>query len=396
MESGILSIRTIFGQQRRHLVPLYQRPYVWKRQDQWEPLWDDLRGLAERLLAGKETRPHFLGAIVLDQVRQPTGYIESRWVIDGQQRLTTMQIVLEAFSDLCQEYGSKQKGSALLALTRNQNPMEEVKDVEFKVWPTNSDQHGFRTVMRAGSATEVKAAFDCDADEVAVGNTIGDAYLYFHRAIEQWLDLDQDGYEERLDALFRAIPDLVRMVVIDLGADDDAQLIFETLNARGTPLLPVDLVKNYLFHKARSREAGSGGPVRQILVHVRPRFRVLARRDRRRPQRPCAHRRVPAAVSNSQTTRRNWKSTSVQRLLRTRGRQRRRTEDTYGRIVALRRRLPPVRRCQPESEGAELLRTSAGDGHRGSAPASPRRWFTGGARTPRKLRRRSRSSSRFW
>ena len=253
MDSGILSVRTIFGQQRRHLVPLYQRPYVWKRVDQWEPLWEDLQALAERLLGGKETRPHFLGAIVLDQVRQPTGYIESRWVIDGQQRLTTMQIVLEALSDLCQEHGVKQKGSALLALTRNQNPMEEPDDVEFKVWPTNSDQNGFRTVMRAGSPTELKAALGLRTNANSVGQPIGDAYLFFHDAMADWLNTGDEGFEKRLDVLFRAIPEFVRMVVIDLGVDDDAQLIFETLNARGTPLLPMDLVKNFLFHQAQLR-----------------------------------------------------------------------------------------------------------------------------------------------
>lgn len=250
MDSGILSIRTIFGQQRRHLVPLYQRPYVWKREDQWEPLWDDIRALAERIHVGKETRPHFLGAIVLDQVRQPTGYVESRWIIDGQQRLTTMQVVLEAFSDLCQLYGAKQQASALLALTRNQNPMEEAADVEFKVWPTNSDQSSFRKVMRAGSSGEVRSSFGARADAKSVRQPIGDAYLFFHDVMDEWLQPGTADFQKRLDALFRAIPDLMRMVVIDLGADDDAQLIFETLNARGTPLLPVDLVKNFLFHRA--------------------------------------------------------------------------------------------------------------------------------------------------
>lgn len=251
MDSGILSIRTIFGQQRRHLVPLYQRPYVWTREGQWAPLWDDIRKLAERLVKRQEVRPHFLGAIVLDQVRQPTGYIESRWVIDGQQRLTTMQIVLEAFSDLCQEFGSKQKGTALLALTRNMNPMEEAQDVEFKVWPTNSDQGCFRKVMRAGSPAEARSAFGLRNGAKTIGQPIADAYLYFHDAMTQWLEHGSDDFEAKLDSLFRAIPDYVRMVVIDLGADDDAQLIFETLNARGTPLLPVDLVKNFLFHKAQ-------------------------------------------------------------------------------------------------------------------------------------------------
>lgn len=103
MDAGTLSIRDIFGHDRRHVVPLFQRPYVWTREIQWEPFWEDIRSVAERLLQNGSTRPHFLGAIVLDQLRKPTGHLETRLVIDGQQRLTTIQLFLEAFCDTCAE-----------------------------------------------------------------------------------------------------------------------------------------------------------------------------------------------------------------------------------------------------------------------------------------------------
>ena len=76
MDAGTLSIGKIFGQDRRYLVPLFQRPYVWNEDDQWEPLWDDVPSVGERLVAGPETRPHFLAAIVLDQMRKPTGQVD--------------------------------------------------------------------------------------------------------------------------------------------------------------------------------------------------------------------------------------------------------------------------------------------------------------------------------
>ena len=75
VDTGTLNVKTIFGQERRHVVPLFQRPYVWSKDEQWAPLWEDLCAVTERLLRGHETRPHFLGAIVLDQVRKPTGHI---------------------------------------------------------------------------------------------------------------------------------------------------------------------------------------------------------------------------------------------------------------------------------------------------------------------------------
>lgn len=75
-------------------MPLYQRPYVWTREDQWEPLWQDVVQVAERLLDGtpaNDAIPHFLGAVVLEQTLVPSGMIEARTVIDGQQRLTTLR-----------------------------------------------------------------------------------------------------------------------------------------------------------------------------------------------------------------------------------------------------------------------------------------------------------------
>ena len=82
------------------IVPLYQRPYVWKREDQWEPLWDDLRYLAERGLAGQATRPHFIGAIVLEQIKTPHGRAgppRDRWAAAS----TTLQLLMAGLRELC-------------------------------------------------------------------------------------------------------------------------------------------------------------------------------------------------------------------------------------------------------------------------------------------------------
>jgi hypothetical protein len=249
MDAGTLSVKKIFSQDRRHVVPLFQRPYVWEREKQWEPFWEDIRSLADRLLRGEEPRPHFLGAIVLDLMPTATGKVETRQVIDGQQRLTTLQIYLESFCDLCGEHGFDRHHKALLKLTRNDDPMSDDADEEFKVWPTNVDQEHFRAVMRCASPTELRKQYGVKPT-AEVDHPIADGYLYFYETIGEWLGKEGDGKEERLDALFNAARDYVRLVVIDLDKEDDAQLIFETLNARGTQLLPSDLVKNYLFHRA--------------------------------------------------------------------------------------------------------------------------------------------------
>jgi hypothetical protein len=63
----------VFFQPQRLLVPLFQRPYVWSKEGQWVPLWEDVQRLAERAYAGGQVAPHFLGAVVIQQQTQKLG-----------------------------------------------------------------------------------------------------------------------------------------------------------------------------------------------------------------------------------------------------------------------------------------------------------------------------------
>jgi hypothetical protein len=251
MDAGTLDLKTIFGQDRRHVVPLYQRPYVWEAKKQWEPLWNDVEAVTRRLLADQPTRAHFLGAIVLEQQSKKTGCLETRLVIDGQQRLTTLQLILEAFADSRKTVGAEQHHKALAKLTRNDDPMNDDPVEQFKVWPTSVDQEAFQEVMDCGAPAELRKRYGAEEAAPSVDHPIADAYLYFHRRIEDWFAEDPAAQTARLHALLATLREHIRLVVIDLGKEDDAQLIFEKLNARGTPLLPADLVKNHLFHKAQ-------------------------------------------------------------------------------------------------------------------------------------------------
>lgn len=249
MNAGTLSLKKIFGQDRRHVVPLFQRPYVWKKDEQLAPFWEDVRTLAERILAGQEVRPHFMGAVVLDLAPLRYGEVETRVIIDGQQRLTTIQILLEAFCDITKLVGQERVNKALLKLTRNDDPMSDDPEAVYKVWPTNEDREAFRRVMDMATPEEVRRAYGASPGKAGVGNKIADCYLFFHSQVKAWLDDGKDK-DQRAEALLEALREYVRMVVIDLDREDDAQLIFETLNARGSPLTPSDLVKNFLFHQA--------------------------------------------------------------------------------------------------------------------------------------------------
>jgi hypothetical protein len=252
MDVTIGTLKKIFEPDRRHVVPMFQRPYVWGAELQWKPLWDDVINVAERIQRKEEVRPHFLGAIVLEQVKQPISKVETRLVVDGQQRLTTLQLLLEAASDLCRARGWDKYHRAFFKLTRNEDPLSTDRDDVYKVWPTNADQEAFRTVMDARSADTLRKTPLGKANTSAIAN----AYLFFSDAISLWLEEGGGNGEQQVEHLYTALREKLHIVVIDLGDADDPQMIFETLNARGTPLLPADLIKNTLFYRARQASAG--------------------------------------------------------------------------------------------------------------------------------------------
>src|SRR6266540_6337175 len=100
MRADILTLKDLFQKDIRYIIPTFQRPYVWTQEAQWEPLWEDVRNKAEEYIdhlvalgidkkAEAENRVgrHFMGAVVVQQQPTATAELETRNVIDGQQRL---------------------------------------------------------------------------------------------------------------------------------------------------------------------------------------------------------------------------------------------------------------------------------------------------------------------
>lgn len=243
MKPETRTVTQLFERGVRYVVPLYQRPYVWREASQWQPLWDDLLTLLEHQAAGNLHYSHFLGAVVLEQETQAPGEIPLFWIIDGQQRLTTLQIVLAAAANVAGELGAETEGEIIRDLIRNDSK-KAVGDDIYKVWPTNTNRVAFKTVVADGGPPA-----DRQDDP---NNRIEEAYTFFETQIREWAT-EADGAENgaRMRRLRITLCDLLKVVSITLEADDNAQVIFETLNARGTPLLALDLVKNAVFREAR-------------------------------------------------------------------------------------------------------------------------------------------------
>src|SRR5687768_13677933 len=113
------SLGQIFDPSIRLVVPLFQRPYVWEQEKNWQPLCESIYAVAESGLKGGTERPPFLGAVVLDQLKATTGDLDSRQVSDGQQRMTTCQVALAAARDVCRAAGDERFYKAFTKLASN-------------------------------------------------------------------------------------------------------------------------------------------------------------------------------------------------------------------------------------------------------------------------------------
>jgi hypothetical protein len=235
----------IFNMPQRLLVPLFQRPYVWSEEAQWEPLWDDIIRVAERYLTQPQIthQPHFIGAVVLQQMPNSTGGFQERTIIDGQQRLTTLQILLDAMHAEFEHAGATKPAKRLERLIRNDEEFCTHPEDEFKVWPTNRDRPAFCEVMAAATPVDYNAlTFKRDR--------LPQAHKFFSEQVRDWLkNGEAAALLTRADALETTARELLQVVVIDLAADENAQEIFETLNARGAQLSAADLIKNFIFQR---------------------------------------------------------------------------------------------------------------------------------------------------
>ena len=267
MKADAITLLGIFESKMRLEIPLFQRQYVWSEERQWEPLWEDIARKFISLMEGKTDSPvHFLGAMVFDQKQTPITHVVKRQVIDGQQRLTTFQIFLAAFRDFCTASECAEVANELQQYIFNKGMMPNPETDRFKVWPTQADRSQFQDVMTSNSRPELLKRYPLVKKKYARAfdprPQMVEAYLYFYKQLsELFAGTDSEPAFaadrpicERVEVSFGALKELLKVVVIDLDNDDDAQVIFETLNARGEPLLPADLLRNFIFLRAARSE----------------------------------------------------------------------------------------------------------------------------------------------
>lgn len=261
MKSDDITVQQLFQDRRQYMVPFYQRAYVWTLGNQWDQLWEDILAKAEARLLGSAITPHFLGAIVLDpQPRSGLIGVDTLHIIDGQQRLTTLQFILKAAKMVLKTVNATSISEIITSTLINSNPdtMRDSNIEKYKVWPTFRDRDDFKRAFAAESRDELRMAFPDSFTQRESLRKIGiyhpsplEAIWYFSGQFERWIRAGGEAeISLRSETLATSILQDLKVVSIVLGKGDDAQVIFETLNGRGAQLHATDLIKNFIFMRA--------------------------------------------------------------------------------------------------------------------------------------------------
>jgi hypothetical protein len=295
MQPGKSSVINLFNTQCQYVIPVFQRGYVWTLEKQIIPLWFDIADRANAVHERKTflksnpqqnltpLRKHFLGSIVLTPVQNYFGRIQAFEVIDGQQRTTTLHMLIKAFYDVAMKLNASVLVGMLEQLTKNPKQFSVATDV-YKVWPTQAGIADIQFINSSSDIDHISAKYPVrDGRKKLQRPLLVESYLYLYNAVYAYLcgiDMDSPNSSEeektvsdnlvhlirhsetfaiapngalnteRAEALFMALQDYMQLMTLTLEAEDDPQVIFETLNARGEPLLASDLVRNFIFLEA--------------------------------------------------------------------------------------------------------------------------------------------------
>ncbi len=204
---------------KQYLIPLFQRTYSWSS-PQWKQLWEDILDIE----IVNKNRGHFIGSIVSMSLESEPHEVQKYLIIDGQQRLTTLSILLAVIRDIARDNGDKELSEEI-----HENLLVnkwKSNDNFYKILPTQVDRKAYKAIIDS-------------VEYVDEESNIKKAYEYFKNKISK-TDLD-------IRELKTLVSNKLSIVSIVLASDDNPYLVFESLNAKGRPLTQANLIRNYFF-----------------------------------------------------------------------------------------------------------------------------------------------------
>lgn len=225
-------------------IPRNQRRYVWKK-PHWQDLYEDI------VFSITETKPHFVGSIVLEGEGKKDG-LSYYTIIDGQQRLTTITIVLLAIMKHFHENDMTDDFLGTISYLQSKNNSNQ--DITI----LNSEYHvSLASLIRNMIALKDKslsmASFvEANTLSKTKDKCIGDALRFFYSAIRD--DVQQvDNVQKRLREIRNAVLDMTAVKIVS-SSEEDSYTIFEILNARWQELAAHELLKNYIMRYIQPTE----------------------------------------------------------------------------------------------------------------------------------------------
>jgi hypothetical protein len=236
MKAEAMSL-TFLGNEGLVRIPFFQRGYVWNVEN-WEDILGDLLDFE---------KSHFLGSLILKQLEKQTGKPKEVLVIDGQQRLTTLSILLRTlFNSFGTDIQCNCEASLHNYLFYKKNTTD--KELFVKISHSKIDKKYFQKIIK----NEIK---DVEYDAILVENSITKTSSRSNRILQcfkYFTEIIQEiSLESRLELFNRLLDQENKiLVMIDLSEKEDEQAIFDTINSAGVRLSSADVIKNALFQKA--------------------------------------------------------------------------------------------------------------------------------------------------
>lgn len=227
---------TFLKNQNIYIIPFFQRGYVWK-EDNWIDLWEEL---------SSDKKDCFLGSIILKDSGEDKEGFHTKTVIDGQQRITTLSIVIRSLNDAYNKKynneGIEEELKPFLYFTKKKRSENGTEDVEFpKLIPSKNDVDIFNNVISG------KYEKTYESDDIT--HPIFECYKFFRDKMKEVDNSILSRIEDKL-----TIDDRKIIVKIDLSKEEREQVIFDTINSAGVKLTSADIIKNALYQKINDLE----------------------------------------------------------------------------------------------------------------------------------------------
>lgn len=246
MDARAKSVREILHSGDQYLIPFFQRSYSWDK-GQWKRLADDL----DALLEDSSRVQHFLGPLVCTPSQHVPGEINAYQLIDGQQRLTTLTLLLTALRDA--------------AIDKQDADFAAEIEEDLLVHKRKPGLQRYKIVPRLGDRSIYATLVDRKEFEQRPNSSLLKAQSFFRK----WIDAHQSTGSDIVKRIFAAVADRLSLVVITISGENPYE-IFESLNSTGLPLEESDLIRNYIFMQVALAEqdefnAEHWGPFENLL-----------------------------------------------------------------------------------------------------------------------------------